>query len=522
MAWSDRPDLTARLGLVLVALSSAIYLLALDRLPMVIGGDEVHFAIHAESLARSGRDLNGERLPAFIRITDPLVPNHSSQIWYQPFLFYAMTPFIAVFGVNEWAARLPVALIAIANLWLFHAIARRLFTPRLAILATLAFAMTPAHIIVTRQALDYVAPLPFVLGWLLCLLRFLDTGSTRVLAAGTLLLGAGLFSYVAAWLLVPMLFIVTLVAIRMTGAPHPRAIWIAAAALAVPAAALALALLSTPGALAQTLARYSVSGAPAARPDLFERLTLYWNYFNPSFLFFAGGSNPTQATGRAGVFLLALAPLMIAGLRDIYLTRSRRGGLLVATMLLAPLPIAITMPPAANYSIGRAMTMVPFGVLIAAYGVQSLGRIPQLRLPLALLLAAVPLQFALFMADYRGDYQHRAAPRLDPVHMRGVADEVIRSEAASPAPGIYFSHRLDDGGARWRFFTLKYARPDLWEKSQQINLTEGHATLTPGSLVICYADDAAAAGLLASGYRTVATVAGIAGEAAALVLKAPG
>src|SRR5262245_5310178 len=164
MAWSDRPDLTARLGFVVIALSCAIYLLSLDRLPVVIGGDEVQFAIHAESLARSGHDLNGEQLPAFFRITDPLVPNDSSNIWYQPVLVYRRTPFSAMCGVREWGARLPVGLLAVVNVWLLFAIAQRLFSHRIAIVTTMMFALTPAHVIVARQALDYIALVPFVLG----------------------------------------------------------------------------------------------------------------------------------------------------------------------------------------------------------------------------------------------------------------------------------------------------------------------------------------------------------------------
>ncbi|RDJ94228.1 hypothetical protein B4Q13_16090, partial [Lacticaseibacillus rhamnosus] len=33
-----------------------------------------------------------------------------------------------------------------------------------------------------------------------------------------------------------------------------------------------------------------------------ERVALYWDYFNPSYLFFSGGSDPMWATRRAGIF----------------------------------------------------------------------------------------------------------------------------------------------------------------------------------------------------------------------------
>jgi 4-amino-4-deoxy-L-arabinose transferase-like glycosyltransferase len=527
MAWSDRPDLfrSSRLGLILIALAGAPYLLGLDRLPVVIGGDEVQFAVHAESIVRSGRDLNGTAYPLFVKITDPLVPNHSSAIWYQPLLFYAMTPFIWLFGVHEWTARLPVALMAVANIWLIYAIGCRLFRDRrLGIAAALSLALTPAHVIVSRQALDYVAPLPFVLGWFLCLLRYLDTGSTRSLAGGASLLGAGLISYIAAWMLMPMYFAMTWIAVWRSPSPNrTRALAIATVAFAIPLLIVAVALAANPEMFSNTLARYSVSGAPQARPGMFERITLYWNYFNPSFLFFAGGSNPTQATGRAGVFLLALWPLMLIGLREMWVRRSDRSWIVLAAFVLAPLPIAVTMPAAAAYSIARAMALLPFGVLIAVWGLRALmqqGPWPR-RIAVAL-VALIPLQFALFAADYRGDYQLRAAPRLDPANTRAVADAVLAHDTTSPIPAVYLSHHLDDGGVRWRFFMLKEHRADLWDRSRAINLAEPLPAVEPGALIVCYASDTASDMLIARGYTVLAEIAGVAGERSSIVLKAPG
>ena len=522
MAWSDRPDPGSRAGLILVALTSVFYLAALDRFPIVIGGDEAQFAVHAESLARSGRDLNGTSFPAFIRITDPLVPNQNSGIWYQPLLFYTMAPFVSTLGVSERSVRLPVALLAIADIWLTYAIGRRLFRDRrYATAAALMMALTPAHIIVSRQALDYVAPLPFVLGWFLCLLHFLDTGRLRSIALAGGLLGVALFSYIAAWVLMPIYFLFTTMAIWQSRWPRHRALAASTAAFALPAVVLVMVLASNDEMLANTLARYAV-GASTPRPGLGERAALYWDYFNPSFLFFAGGSSPTQATSRVGVFLLALLPMILLGLREIWLTRSCRATIAMAAFFAAPFPIALTMPPAAAYSIARAMTMLPFGILIAVIGLQAMLRESRLRPIGILLLLAVPLQFALFARDYRGDYQLRAAPRLDPANMRAIADAVITHDAAVPVPAVYLSDTIDDGGVRWRFFMLKRARLDLWTKTRSLNSTHTLPAIEPGALIVCYASDPMKSRLVNDGYGLVAAIAGVAGEAAAVILKAPG
>jgi len=521
MAWSDRPDPLSRVGLILVALTSAFYLVGLDRFPVVLGGDEAQFAVHAASLAESGRDLNGTRLPIFIRIADPLVPGNSSGIWYQPLLFYAMVPFVAILGVSEWSVRLPVALLAVADVWLIYAIGRRWFRDeRYAVAAALTMAVTPAHLIVSRQALDYVAPLPFVLGWFLCLLHFLDTGRLRSITLAGFLLGAALFSYIAAWVLMPILFLITVLAIVRSAWPGGRAITACAAAFAIPAILLAVALLTNHEMLSNTLGRYDV-GVTASRPGLAERAALYWDYFNPSFLFFAGGSSPTQATSRAGVFLLALLPLILIGLREIWRTRSDRAMIAIAVIAAAPLPIALTMPPAAAYSIARAMTMVPFGVLIAVFGLQAMMRERRSRIVGAALLLAIALQFVRFAVDYRGDYQLRVAPRLDPANVRAIADTVIAEDARRSVPAVYMSDNIDDGGVRWRFYMLKRARRDLWDRTRSLNAAHPLPAIEPGALVVCYASDPITSRLMNDRYGVAAAIAGVAGEPAALILRAP-
>jgi len=524
MAWSDRPDSLSRAGLVLLALISALFLIALDRFPVVIGGDEAHFAVHAESLARSGHDLNGARWPVFVRITDPLVPNNSSNVWYQPLLFYVMMPFVAAFGTGTWAIRLPVALMAVASLWLMYAVGLRMFRDRgLAVATALGMAVTPALFIVSRQALDYIAPVPFILAWLLFFLKFLDDGHIRHAALAGLSLGLALFSYIAAWVLMPIHLALMLAVMWASNVPQrSRAAAAATAAFAVPAVALIIALASNPEMLSNTLSRYEVSDAATARPDLAERLRLYWDYFNPSFLFFAGGSNPTQATSRVGVFLLGFLPLMLIGARAAWLGRRDRDRIALVALAVAPLPIAVTMPPAAAYSIARAMTMLPFGVLIAVLGLDAARRNAKLRPVAIVCLLLIPPQFAAFLADYRGGYQRRAAPRLDPANMRAVGDAVIALDRETPVPAVYLSDRIDDGGVRWRLLMSQHGRADLWTRSRSLSTLQPLPAIEPNALVICTTVEPTANLLRNAGYREVAAIAGADGESAAVILKAPG
>jgi hypothetical protein len=180
------------------------------------------------------------------------------------------------------------------------------------------------------------------------------------------------------------------------------------------------------------------------------------------------------------------------------------------------------MPPAAAYSIARAMPMVPFGVLIAVLGLQAVMREGRLKPIGIVLILAIPLQFAVFAFDYRGDYQMRAAPRLDPANVRAIADAVIAHDAQLSVPAVYLSDNIDDGGVRWRFYLLKLERLDLWSRTHSLNPAHTLPAIEPGALIVGYAGDPLTARLVNDRYDVVAAIAGVAGEPAALIVRAPG
>ena len=510
----------------------ALNLVGLDRAPIFVGGDEAHFATHAESLATTGRDLNGRRWPLFILITDPLVPNNSSDIWYQPLLFYLLVPVFKIFPVSEWSLRLPTVLIAMLNVALVYLVGCRLFSRRRsAWIAAFLLALTPAHVIMSRQALDYICPVPFMLGWLYFLLVYRDTRRIRSLAAAGLCLGLGLFSYIAAWALMPMFLGITLVSLAVSRA-SPKSFLALLGGFGAPLLLFIPWLSLHPEMFRQTLARYGLAGAGPAGPaaaavheatTLAEQVTLYWEYFNPSFLFFAGGSNPTQATAQAGVFLLPVAVFLGCGLLRLLHRRSTLDLVLVAALFAAPLPIVLALARAPESSIARALVLLPLVALVAAHGIEWLLEQQSwiLRAATAALLLAVPVQFGMFVDNYFTEYQLRAGPRLDPLNARDVAAFVLARDAADRVPAFYLRDDLDDRSVRWKFLMLKHGRLDLWQRTAPLNPERfDFSMVAPKSLLVFYAADPAIDRLMAAGgYSRAATIAAPGGEAVTAILQ---
>jgi 4-amino-4-deoxy-L-arabinose transferase-like glycosyltransferase len=140
--------------------------------------------------------------------------------------------------------RLPTAVIGVLNILLIYGVARRLFGDyRWATLAAALLALSPAHFIFSRQALDYICPLPFVLGWLWCVLAALETSNLWLSLASGILLGVGFYSYVASWATMPLLLLITWAAHYQSGEKSSRASLAAAIGFAVPVLA-AIAWLS--------------------------------------------------------------------------------------------------------------------------------------------------------------------------------------------------------------------------------------------------------------------------------------
>lgn len=520
----------SRLALIgLLAASAVVYAWRLGDAPIAVSNDESHFAFHSYSLATTGRDLNGVRFPMFVEMTDPLLPEVPGTAYWQPFLFYLTAAFLTVLPLTEWSIRLPVVLVALVSIALMYAVVVEAYGKRwLALIAAALLALSPSLFIMSRQAIDYVCPVPFGLGWLWCLARYLRTGSVRSMAGAGLVLACTALAHISGWALVPIRVVITLAALAYWRRLDRRTVAAFAIGLAAPAAFVAGWLAAHPIVAHELFARYGIIyderwARYVAQTSLTvsERVSLFWDYFNPSFLFFAGGSHPTQTTSHNGVFLLPLAVLLPLGLLAYRWRPQSLAPAVVLCFLAAPLPVVLVFGALSEYSIGRAITLVPFGVLIAAHGVDWLAHRDRVgRIALAVLLIFLPVQFAPFLKDYFGDYQIRAAARFDQLNTRSVAEYAIARASETAVPTIYLSDDDRDSKAvRWRFHLWKTGHRELWDKTRYLTTVPAEGDVAIGSLLVFFPGDSRAKELLGTGrYSLVKEILQPSGEPASIVL----
>lgn len=89
----------------------------LNTLP-ALNADEAAIGYNAYSLIQTGRDEHGNPWPIHFE---------SFGDWKPGLFFYIVLPFVWAFGLNEWAVRIPGALLGVGTVWLVYLLVRELF-----------------------------------------------------------------------------------------------------------------------------------------------------------------------------------------------------------------------------------------------------------------------------------------------------------------------------------------------------------------------------------------------------------
>jgi len=561
------------LAAAIVAVSAWMYGQRLSFAPPHLEIDEILIGLDGHAIAHTGRDLGGEWLPLYSQTAE-----HS---WYQPFVVYATALALRLLPLNEWSVRTPTVCVALLNIAVIFFAARQLFgSIRAAMIAAVTLALSPGHFIHTRYGMDYVYPVPFILGWLICLGRYVERRDTRMLAAATAILGVGFYSYIASIVMMPVYAAITCLVLwrlRM----EIRDYGLALATFAVWLLPFTVWLARHPSAFGGTVEKYGLYDARQLNavqglrsfisiPSISERLSEYWNFYNPSFLFFGAGTKVMFSTNLAGVFLVPVAVFLIVGIVRAVRERTPMQVVLLLGFFTAPLAALIVQE---GNAIFRALAFLPFGALLATLGFETLwsaaieksfspmirpigiavfalgagyaawtlatsatltrsslpvaalgalivaaagfDRTTQWRIVAAVLLLAMAVQFRSFWSDYFSDYRVRSAVWLGG-NIGGALEELIDRVRVQPAPAVFFTTLQSTSGkvdgrdqympAYWRFYLTKHHREDLLARTHE--LTAGASVDIPsGSLVLGNLGNPALEARVASGQlRSLTTI----------------
>jgi 4-amino-4-deoxy-L-arabinose transferase-like glycosyltransferase len=130
------------IGVLLLAFFLRLYKIA--TIPPHLTPDEAALGYNAYSILKTGKDEYGQTLPIIFKSFGD----------YKPGLYiYLTVPFVAIFGLNEFAVRLPSALMGVLGVGLIYLLVKELFgSKRLAFFASFLLAISPWHIHFSRGA----------------------------------------------------------------------------------------------------------------------------------------------------------------------------------------------------------------------------------------------------------------------------------------------------------------------------------------------------------------------------------
>ena len=335
-------------------------------------------------MATTGRALNGTFFPLYFQAG-------IYNAWFMPMIYYAIAGALQLLPLAEWSIRVPTVLTGVLSVALTYFVGRRLYADRLpAVIAALVLACSPAFFILSRYALDYTLPIPFVLGWLWCLLIAFDRAAStgegrRWFAAAGLCLGAGWYAYISSIVMMPIYVVMTL-AVLIVQKRDWRDMAAFVAGFILPLTLFVVWLTQHPDAIADTARRYGlIEPTQSATPesmlqtiDIGAVVSRYLNFFRFDFLFQLGDTYLPFSTRNTGVFVGAAGILIGAGvIGALFRFRSAMTLLVLTGFVLSPLAASVLRDEGA---IRRATGMLAFGALLAGLGAAQLGRIA--RVPL--------------------------------------------------------------------------------------------------------------------------------------------
>jgi hypothetical protein len=305
----------------------------------------------------------------------PLFFHVEGEKWLQPIAVYA-TALLHAAGAGQMSGRLASALVGAIDVALVLAAARMIFSREWIAVATAGVLLaSPAHWMFARLGTDAIFPVPFMLLWLIGMLRFFRWDSPASLALAGASLGIGVYAHQTAPLVMAWLWVMSLVALLAARRTPLRNVAVLMVSFALTLAPLAVWFTLHPTTYMDTFGRWAILKAHIRFPldglraqinwnTLSNRASLFWGMLDPSFLFFATRANPVAP--------LLLCSALLVPLGVLHLITSAQTGTRVVLLAAALVPPLVASTFGLSQDLGGLVAMTAAVALLAGAGVQSL------------------------------------------------------------------------------------------------------------------------------------------------------
>ncbi|MGD0016811.1 MAG: hypothetical protein ABSC38_04755 [Verrucomicrobiia bacterium] len=383
-----------------LSIAAFLHLWRIGSAPPGFYADECSIAYNAYCISQTGADEYGTHLPVFFRSFD---------VYYDPIDVYSVALPIHLFGLHEWAARLPAALYYLTACFAFYMLLRVWrFGKWFALGGSLLLSVIPWVFPLSRNcayAGHTAALLGLVMGIILTDSALRRRSNWQALLAGS----AWASSFYAHQSVYPVLTLMAVGCGVVLWRPLIRrwrvvlVITVAALATLLP---MIISALRFPEALTARFQQVGIfSKATPMRDVIMGVASRYLDYFSPRFLFISGDHELRHHTGCGGELYWCLAPLILVGLYVVirYWRQQPHYRIVLVGLLVSPVSAALTVD---RMHSTRCVYAVIFWLLLASVGARALWRHRRVGRKLLLVICAAGLiESTAYLADYFGPYQ---------------------------------------------------------------------------------------------------------------------
>ncbi|MBI2012180.1 glycosyltransferase family 39 protein [Candidatus Daviesbacteria bacterium] len=347
------------ISLIILVIFYFLFSFKLLDVPPGINSDEASSGFNGVLLSKNLRDENNRFLPFFVLTLD-------GKDWRNPVYQYTMVLIFKVLGASYYNLRLVSVIFALLSIVLIFFLLYKFEGWKLAVLGVTLLATTPILMIQAHLAHENIAPVPFIIIFLLGILLYQRKGKWRYLTLSALSLGISFYSYKALRLFVPVWAVLTYLYIvylnskfdfsKQTIIKSFKAILVFSIALLPFFAIIPILELKYAGAIA---------GGSNPSIDSYQNFFYYYlSNFDPAFLYVSGDATPYHSTGKHGALLLTSLPLFLIGAYQAI----RKNSFVVfclACFLFAPLFFGLV---GSFHRANRLLAMLPPYIVVASYG----------------------------------------------------------------------------------------------------------------------------------------------------------
>lgn len=387
----------------LILFFSFIRLYKLDTLPPSMYWEEAALGYDAYSIFKTGKDHHGNVMP--------LIAFESFGDWKPSLYFYSIVPFIALFGLNEWAVRLPAAISGILTMIACAGINRVLYkkffgnkklsdavsSEVVFIISLIVAGFSPWLLMFSRGGWEVMLATALISWGVLLTLMSIHKKNALYFVLSALLLVLSMYTYHAARLIAPFLGL-GLLLLKMSEEKKDTPVFeylkenVKAYAVTLSICCILLlplflsltsssvqqrftetsiftdlSIIQESNALKELAGNTVISRLMYHRYVLFSREVLinFFSHFSLAYLFIEGDSNVRHSTQFFGTMYIFEAIALLLGVVTIIKTKSRYTLFVLFWLCISMLPAAMTK--ATPHAL-RTLPALPVFIMIISFG----------------------------------------------------------------------------------------------------------------------------------------------------------